>query len=80
MREAVMANANDGGPAFPAPAVARTDMTGSDVTSGMSMRDWFAGQMLPRIGSGWPNDENKALLARRCYEIADAMIAEREKR
>lgn len=45
---------------------------------GMSIRDWFAGQMLPRMGVGWPNDENKMILASRCYEIADAMIAARK--
>lgn len=58
----------DGGPTFP------TEW-GQD---GLTIRDWFAGQMLPRMGTGWPNDENKMLLARRCYEIADAMLAARE--
>lgn len=39
---------NDGGPAFPV-MVNQVEMTGSEVAiehSGMSLRDWFAGQVL----------------------------------
>jgi hypothetical protein len=48
--------------------------------NGMSLRDWFASQMLPRIGMGWPNLENRNLLAKQAYEMADAMIEERNKK
>lgn len=54
------------------------DVTGNKnwmQSQGMSLRDWFAGQMLPRIGTGWPNMENRELLARQAYQMADAMIA-----
>jgi hypothetical protein len=48
---------------------------------GMSLRDWFAGQML----AGWAADPDASLswedddVAARCYEVADAMLAERDK-
>lgn len=80
---------NNGGPAFPkTTTILPNQHSGSEqhrlgftVTGegGMTMRDWFAGQMLPRVATGWPNEENRAELARRCYEMADAMLAERSK-
>lgn len=50
---------------------------------GMSLRDWFAGQVLPKAldlsillpGTGSPAPS----AAKMAYEIADAMLAEREK-
>lgn len=71
----------DGGPAYPAPATPKTDMHGYDVTSGMSLRDWFAGQAL----SGFIacNDEtigrmSYAEIAERSFGFADAMLKARE--
>jgi hypothetical protein len=58
--------AKDGGPAFP-------DYT----ASGMSLRDWFAGQQMVRIGIGWPNEDNMREIAANCYAMADAMLAAR---
>jgi hypothetical protein len=55
---------DDGGPAFPA-------LT----HPGMSLRDWFAGQVL----ASPIDDDADADLARRCYAIADAMLAARKK-
>lgn len=49
----------------------------SDEQTGMSLRDWFAGQALSDCGytgTGTAKD-----IARKVYEIADAMIAERNK-
>lgn len=51
---------------------------------GMSLRDWFAGQAL---GTTWNVSEMRNLepaelrvaLAKCCYALADAMIAERER-
>ena len=58
-------------------------------SAGMSLRDWFAGQALPAIFNGWveaaKNDtrisEHGGLptMAERAYEIADAMLQQREK-
>lgn len=70
----------DGGYAFPT--------TGSQ-HYGMTLRDWFAGQalgakMAPDL-VGYEDDapKHRAELIRRlvrdCYEVADAMIAERER-
>lgn len=80
-----MAEINDGGPAFPLSKDAAldpvTDMSGADISSGMSLRDWFAGQAM----AGWlacyaPGDAVKAPgVARFAYEIADAMLAARTK-
>ena len=45
---------------------------------GMSLRDWFAGQALAELAH--PDDSNDLKgIAARAYEIADAMIKEREK-
>lgn len=64
-----------GGPAFPVPEYQ------SDVElHGMTLRDWFAGQALAAaliIVEG--EIETAENIASRAYEIADAMIAERNK-
>lgn len=45
----------------------------------MSLRDWFAGQALASRGLYGANVREKEVAAE-CYAIADAMLAEREKR
>lgn len=72
-----MASCN-GGLAFPCPIDCK------ETEMGMSLRDWFAGQALIAVFSGaerndgW--DERTAKVnAGFAYELADAMIAEREK-
>jgi hypothetical protein len=44
---------------------------------GMSLRDWFAGQALTGV-LATSHRESPALLARWSYEIADAMLKERQ--
>ena len=78
---------NDGGPAFPRPA-SEDKRAGSihegdyaeRAETGMSLRDWFAGQAMAAFLTGdvEGNDTFKTT-ARISYEQADAMIAEREK-
>lgn len=73
---------NDGGPAFPRPA--STDEHTEPCNhyldqQGMSLRDWFAGQALAGIKPE-PSCWTPADLAARAYVIADAMIAERNKK
>lgn len=48
---------------------------------GMTLLDWFAGQALNGSLS-LPNidDTNHSALATFCYDMADAMLAERERR
>jgi len=78
---------DDGGPAFPQHMT--FNCNGDPVTpgmyfeegSGMTLRDWFAGQAL--AASDWSNwDTGKMYESRiveRCYQLADAMLAERRK-
>ncbi len=48
--------------------------------SGMTLRDYFAGQILTAATpTDKPSPGSDAILALRCYEIADAMLAERLK-
>jgi hypothetical protein len=66
-----MSETKDGGPAFPL-----LDPTGSGLP-GMSLRDWFAGMALTSLKE--PTNRAESYLAHRCYELADAMLAERAK-
>lgn len=67
---------NDGGPAFP-----QGHMDGPHVDpSGISVRDYFAGQALAGYLSDSNLNEMYESLAERCYKMADAMIAARDAR
>jgi hypothetical protein len=71
-----------GGPAFPTNAVLNED--GSIYQwpeSGMTLRDWFAGQALMSMLSQPDKitDSTYAKAAELSYKFADAMIEEREK-
>ena len=67
---------NTGGPAYPVPI--------DHWESGMTLRDYFAGQAIGQIISVCTNDTHIAgesapdAFARKSYEIADAMITARE--
>lgn len=78
---------DNGGPAFPQPI---DDMgTFRSVTEGMSLRDYFAGESIQNAvvwesqcptktehSEGIPTLKG---IARRAYQLADAMLAERNK-
>lgn len=80
---------NDGGPAFPAPAYAA-----NITDKGMSLRDYFAAQALTSVldssgdlqtyydhvagSKGDNNIPSPRAMAKYSYELADAMLAERE--
>jgi len=67
---------SDGGPAFPGKGTEKDPRTSADREvdePGMSLRDWFAGQALAII---FPEIK---VVARASYEIADAMLKERNK-
>lgn len=49
-------------------------------TNGMSLRDWFAGQTISRASDEYYTDEELEQIAKNAYRIADAMIAERNKK
>ena len=65
---------NDGGMVFP------QDPAWQSGQGGMILRDWFAGQALAGIlcspdGPGGTREDD----AKWCYQMADAMLAERDK-
>jgi len=70
---------NDGGPAFPATCTAAGIPIAvyhpPSQVSGMSLRDWFAGQAFASLRIDCFGAKGAAENA---YEIADAMLAERE--
>lgn len=61
-----MKTTNDGGPAFPVTTIGET---------GMSIRDWFAGQALSQLALDYVSHQ----AAGEAYEYADVMLAERSK-
>ncbi|SRR5260221_1096826 len=65
----------DGGPAFPSHGT-----MGEVAQQGMSLRDYFAAAALQGILGIYdqPNQLSEQF-AERCYRLADAMLAEREK-
>lgn len=75
-----MRNDRTGGPAFPGHFPAHGPM--DEVSHwGMSLRDWFAGMALQTLTPKWSPDTTTipSGLALYAYEIADAMLKEREK-
>ena len=78
-----MSGVKDGGPAFPMQGTNIIDhpnygMIATDAQSGMSLRDWFAGQAL--AGYVAHNPESLDVdLARVAYNTADAMLVQRGK-
>lgn len=74
-----MSSINNGGPAFPRPYFEHpTNGEHSLAQEGMSLRDYFAGQALGGIiasegESRIPSD----IVAKRAYELADAMLTAR---
>lgn len=75
---------DDGGPAFPSTEVydgynkdRGEYAVQSNTTEGMSLRDWFAGQVLTNANIHQGRSINK--IAEEAYMIADAMLAERTK-
>ena len=75
-----MTDKQDGGPAFPQKRIYRCSQSIDHELheTGMSLRDWFAGQALAGILSN-PNIENAyfKIDAGLAYDAADAMLAAR---
>ena len=85
-----MKTIDDGGPAFPLNSDGQMEFDGS---TGMTLRDWFAGQALPAIIAEYHTDlrsdgMNVQLtigcyesieIAHEAYAMADAMLAARKR-
>jgi hypothetical protein len=76
-----MSGRDDGGPAFAGGVIPDN---GSPMQTGMSLRDWFAGQWVAGLASATPlmTEQHRAdatNLAKWAYGMADAMLAERSK-
>ena len=73
----------NGGPAFPVAADAWCHDKLPPVPTGMTLRDWFAGQALDmclRIAPFTASQDNAVhIAAQYAYAVADAMLAERAK-
>lgn len=79
-----MSKRDDGGSAFPLAASAQGVPGGVAYTmqqSGMSLRDWFAGQALAGLVSKYNinKPEDFQIVAETSLRFADAMLAERAK-
>lgn len=76
-----MTERTDGGAAFPQPDLSSYGMgpTGGS-QAGMSLRDWFAGQVLPAVFLQMNEPEHDYCdVAGAAWAMADAMLAERAK-
>ena len=70
-----------GGPAFPGPAQHEQTV---DINEGMTLRDYFAAKAIQTAWRGWldgyyESDEPNTDIAKCAYQIADAMLKERER-
>jgi hypothetical protein len=81
-----MNNDKTGGPAYPHNLVERTlDEKGNVIgggsfsEQGMTLRDWFAGQMMAAMATPlYGKDGIHRMTAEACYRFADAMIEARK--
>lgn len=66
--------------AFPSQLREARDPGDHDPEAGMTLRDWFAGQVLPALAAFGPKGHApQDLVAEAAYTYADAMLAERAK-
>lgn len=74
-----MSAGKNGGPAFPDPGRTQSAKQREVLTdTGMTLRDYFAGQALIRLTGADPDGIHSGeILAMCCYRLADAMLAER---
>jgi hypothetical protein len=72
-----MTTPKDGGPAFPGENDANKEYNW--VNKGMSLRAYFAGQLMEGAIAGMRSEWDKNDMAKWCVERADALIAELEK-
>jgi hypothetical protein len=73
---------NDGGPVYPTTtrAAKEGDSIKFNVTHGITLRDYFAGQALAGILASANFGNVKDWIGAKAYEVADSMIAARERK
>ncbi len=67
---------SDGGPAFP--HTVEEDGCLTQYHSGMTLRDWFAGQAMIGLVPDIAEEADAINIGRAAYSIADAMMAARD--
>jgi hypothetical protein len=78
-----MSEEKDGGPAFPRPSVSLSNGGQEWGCDGLTARDWFAGQALAglvQLVTAVKGPVAAEELASIAYGVADAILAERDKR
>ncbi len=73
---------NDGGPAFPVDHKflrQTASLAEIKIACGMTLRDYFAGQALAGLLAD-SNASSRSLYAKDAYDLADAMLAARERK
>jgi hypothetical protein len=73
-----MTTKDNGGPAFPCGSVDCGDGDTVPYAPGMTLRDWFAGQVIASVKGWHPADRRGKSSAVIAYEIADAMLEARK--
>ena len=82
-----MSEAYDGGPAFPL-SIHPDSHDGKGIPTGLSVRDWFAGQIAAALAVGcsgmlqgefaaYAKGPHNGAIANRAYALADCLIRER---
>jgi hypothetical protein len=69
---------NDGGAAFPQPVTGSGRPVDDEVGKGMTLRDYFATKAMQGAIAGIDRPKTDCI-ARLAYQMADSMLAEREK-
>ena len=73
-----MSNTNTGGPAFPVNQQLPEGMANLTPETGMTLRDYFAAKAMQGLLAGTLKSSDLSLIARDCYQMADAMLKARE--
>ena len=73
-----MNDKNTGGPAFPVNQQLPEGMANLTPETGMTLRDYFAAKAMQGLLAGTLKSSDLSLIARDCYQMADAMLKARE--
>lgn len=68
-----------GGPAFPTKNYAAIQPLAEGYSEGMTLRDWFAGMAMQSLMLAAKTSQDVDLLSKGAYQMADAMLKERDK-